>query len=147
MEKFSWVLIVLFAGAMLPVQAGLNGRMGKCLDSPEWAVLISFFIGTVTMLIFLVVTRSPVPLQKMTDIPATSLMAGVLAAIYVTTVVLAFPKLGAALTFGLVVAGQLTISLLLDHFKILVQTQHPINAYRLIGLLLIALGIFIFRRY
>ena len=80
-------------------------------------------------------------------VPLPYWIAGALGAFYVTIIVLAFPKIGAALTFGLIIAGQLTISLLLDHFKILVQQQHGINVFRLIGLLLIISGVIIIRKF
>lgn len=147
MEKFYWIGLVLLAGAILPIQAGLNGKMGKVLESPEWAVLISFLVGTITMILYVVVMRLPINFQKINDVPKSTWIAGVLGAIYVTTVVLAFPRLGAALTFGLIVAGQLIISLVLDHFKILVSVQHPINLPRLLGVVLIVAGVIIFRRY
>ena len=147
MEKFYWIGLVLLAGAILPIQAGLNGKMGKVLESPEWAVLISFLVGTITMILYVIVMRLPINFQKINDVPKSTWIAGVLGAIYVTTVVLAFPRLGAALTFGLIVAGQLIISLVLDHFKILVSVQHPINLPRLLGVALIVAGVIIFRRY
>jgi transporter family-2 protein len=66
---------------------------------------------------------------------------------YVTVMVLAFPRLGPALTFGLAVAGQLLISLLLDHFNVLVPHPHPINLYRILGILLIISGVVIIRKF
>jgi transporter family-2 protein len=147
MEKIFWIVLVLVAGAMLPVQAGLNNQMGKALASPAWAVLISFFVGTIAMLAYVGVTKQPLQLQTLKDVPPSAWIAGVLGAVYVTSVVLAFPKLGAALTFGLIVGGQLTISLLLDHFNILVQAPHQVNWYRVVGMILIIAGVVIIRKF
>ena len=147
MEKIFWIVLVLVAGAMLPVQAGLNNQMGKALVSPAWAVLISFFVGTIAMLIYVVITKQPLHFHQFKEVPITTWLAGFLGAVYVTSVVLAFPKLGAALTFGLIVGGQLTISLLLDHFNILVQVKHSINIYRVIGMILIVAGVVIIRKF
>jgi bacterial/archaeal transporter family-2 protein len=147
MEKIFWIVLVLVAGAMLPVQAGLNNQMGKALASPAWAVLVSFFVGTIAMLIYVTITKQSLQLQQFKEVPITTWLAGVLGAVYVTSVVLAFPKLGAALTFGLIVGGQLTISLLLDHFNILVQVKHSINIYRIIGMILIVAGVVIIRKF
>lgn len=147
MEKIFWIVLVFAAGAMLPVQAGLNNLMGKALASPSWAVLISFFVGTLAMLIYVAITKQGLAWQNFKDVPKVTWVAGVLGAIYVTSVVLAFPKLGAALTFGLIVAGQLTISLLLDHFKILVPMAHSINLYRLLGIVLIIAGVVLIRKF
>lgn len=86
-------------------------------------------------------------MSGISSVPLSYWIAGALGAFYVTVIVLAFPKIGAALTFGLIVAGQLTIAIVLDHFKILVQQQHGINIYRIIGLLLIVSGVILIRKF
>lgn len=147
MTKFVWIFLVFLAGALLPIQAGLNTRIGKELQNPVWASLISFAVGLIAMLAYVLLTRQKMDTAGITNVPATYWVAGALGAFYVTVIVLAFPRIGAALTFGLIVAGQLTISLLLDHFKILVQQQHSINVYRVIGLILIICGVVIIRKF
>ena len=132
MNKGIWILLVIMAGAMLPIQAGLNTRMGKVLDSPSWATLISFIVGAIGMLAYVAVNREALILGSVKSAPAHLWVAGLLGAFYVTVMVLAFPRLGPALTFGLAVAGQLLISLLLDHFNLLVPHPHPINLYRIL---------------
>ncbi|MCU0447605.1 MAG: DMT family transporter [Microscillaceae bacterium] len=147
MEKIFWIVLVFVAGALLPIQAGLNGRMGQALQSPLWAVLISFLVGLVAMLVYVLLMNDSLKVQQIGQIPSHTWVAGVLGAIYVSTVVLAFPKLGPALTFGLIVAGQLSISVLLEHFNILVQAPHSINWYRVAGIVLIVAGVVIIRRF
>jgi transporter family-2 protein len=56
-------------------------------------------------------------------------------------VILAFPNLGPGLTFGLLVAGQMIISVVLEHFGILVVEPHPISLLRVLGILLIVGGV------
>lgn len=147
MDKIFWILIVILAGAMLPVQAGLNAKVGKALESPVHASFLSFVIGAVALVLYLLVTRQPAQWQQWREVPAVAWSAGVFGAVYVTITILAFPRLGAPLTFGLIVAGQLLIALLLDHFKILVAEQHPINFYRLLGVVLIVAGVVLIRRF
>ena len=147
MTKIIWILLVFLAGALLPIQAGLNTRMGKEIQSPVWASLVSFGVGLTAMAAYILLTRQKLNVAGFSTAPMIYWIAGALGAFYVTIIVLAFPKLGAALTFGLIVAGQLTISILLDHFKILVQEQHGINIFRIIGLLLIVSGVVIIRKF
>lgn len=147
MDKVIWIVIVAIAGALLPIQAGLNTRMGKEITSPVWASLISFVVGAIALLIYVIVTKNSFQLSGLKTVPAYTWAAGALGAFYVTVVVLAFPKLGPALTFGLIVAGQLLISLFLDHFNILVHQQHSINIYRIIGMLLIVGGVVLIRKF
>ncbi len=147
MDKILWIALVILAGAMLPVQAGLNARIGKALESPVHASFLSFMVGAAALAFYLLVTRQPAQWQQWREIPAYAWLGGLLGAVYVTVTILAFPRLGAPLTFGLIVAGQLLISLLLDHFNVLVAAQHPVNGYRLLGVVLIIAGVVLIRRF
>lgn len=141
------MLLVVLAGAFLPVQAGLNTRVGRVLSSPIWATFISFCVGGLALLAYILISKQPVNLEAVKNVPIYGWLAGVLGAAYVAIVVMAFPKLGPALSFGLIVLGQMIISLLLDHFKILVLNQQSINIYRLIGVALIVFGVVLIRKY
>jgi transporter family-2 protein len=147
MSKLIWILLVIIAGSLLPIQAGLNTKMGKVIDSPTWASLISFAVGMLVLLIYVGITKQGFAATEVRNVPPITWVAGALGAFYVTIVVLAFPQLGPALTFGLVVFGQLFISLILDHFNILVHEQHSINPFRIIGMLLIITGVVVIRSF
>lgn len=60
MSKLLWILLAFVAGAMLPVQAGLNAKMGKAVESPVYSSLISFVVGSLVLLGYVVITRQPV---------------------------------------------------------------------------------------
>jgi bacterial/archaeal transporter family-2 protein len=147
MNQFIWILIVALAGAMLPIQAGLNNKMGKAIESPIWASLISFAVGVLALLAYSLISKTGLQVGSLKTVSGYTWLAGVFGAFYVTVVAVAFPKLGPALTFGIVVAGQLLISLLLDHFNVLVSQQHSINVYRILGMLLIIAGVFLIRKF
>lgn len=145
--KLLWIFIALFSGALLPVQAGLNARLGKSIESPVYASMISFVVGALALIIYISVSRQPVSWSGVVKAPAYVWLAGIMGAFYVTAVVLAFPRLGPALTFGLVVAGQMLIAVFLDHFNVLVQHPHSFNWWRLLGILMIIGGVVIVRKF
>lgn len=147
MNKLIWIIMVVIAGSLLPLQAGLNAKMGKEIVSPIWASLISFTVGAIALFAYVMITKNSFQLSGFKMVPTYAWLAGVFGAFYVTVVVLAFPKLGPALTFGLIVAGQLLISLFLDHYNILVHQQHSINIYRIIGMILIVSGVVLIRKF
>ena len=64
-----------------------------------------------------------------------------------TAIILTFPILGPGLGFGLVVAGQLIVSVLLEHFGILVAQPHPISVLRVVGLALVFTGVALIRMF
>jgi bacterial/archaeal transporter family-2 protein len=145
--KGIWIIIALGSGALLPLQAGLNNRLGKSIESPVYASMISFIIGAAAVLLYIALTRQPVHWAGAKSAPGYVWLAGAMGAFYVTAVVLAFPQLGPALTFGLVVAGQMLMAVLLDHFNILVLHPHPINAWRILGMLMIIGGVIVIRKF
>lgn len=147
MEKYGWILLVVLAGACLPVQAGLNARIGKSLGSPLSASFVSFAVGALALLIVMVATRQTVNLQQVAGVPKYAWTSGLFGAFYVLMVIIAYRKLGVPMTFGLVVAGQMVMSLFLDHQKILVEVQHPINLFRVVGVLLIVTGVILIRNF
>ncbi|HEY9009013.1 MAG TPA: DMT family transporter [Ohtaekwangia sp.] len=147
MNKFSWIILSLLAGCFLPIQAGLNARLGKAVESPVYASLISFAVGSVALVVYILATGQQVSWAGLRSAPHHVWLGGVLGAFYVTVVVLAFPKLGPALTFGLIVLGQMVISLVLDHFNVLVMQQQAINIWRIVGVVLIVAGVVIIRKF
>lgn len=139
--------MALLAGAFLPVQAGLNARLGKAAANPVYASLFSFLVGAAGLILYILVSRQQVSWSGIKEAPAWTWAGGLLGAFYVTVIVLAFPKLGPGLTFGLVVAGQMLLSLLLEHFNILVAQQSPLNFMKLLGIGLIVAGVIVIRKF
>jgi len=145
--KFLWIVMAFVAGTFLPMQAGLNSRLGKSIESPVYASMISFITGAFAVLIYILITKQHISWAGLKTAPAYTWIAGALGAFYVTTVILAFPRIGPALTFGLVVLGQMVIAVLLDHFNIIVANQHSINIWRILGVILIVGGVIIIRKF
>ena len=88
-------------------------------------------------------TANPAPSERRLMGGTLFLLAGLAAT---NIIVPAFPRIGAPLAFGLVVAGQMIMSILLDQFNLLVTQQHPINAWRILGVLLIIAGVVVIRK-
>src|SRR3954465_12246038 len=147
MEKIIWILLAFIAGAFLPLQGGLNTRLGKAAESPVYASMFSFVIGALGLIIYILITRTTISWSGVKEAPGYAWLGGLLGAFYVTVIILAFPKLGPGLTFGLVVAGQMAISVLLEHNNILVAQQHPVNGMRIVGIVLIVVGVILIRKF
>jgi transporter family-2 protein len=147
MSKSIWIILTFVAGAMLPIQGGMNAKLGKSITSPVYASMISFVVGAAVLIVYILATKQSVSLSGIKTAPAYVWLAGALGAFYVTVVILAFPKIGPALTFGLVVAGQMAIAVTLEHFNILVAQQHSINIWRVVGMTMILMGVVIIRKF
>jgi len=147
MNKIIWITLAFLSGAFLPIQAGLNAKLGKTVESPVYASMLSFVIGTLGLITYILITKQSMSWAGVREAPAHVWIGGLLGAFYVTVIILAFPKLGPGLTFGLVVAGQMIISILLEHFNILVAQQNSISFMKVLGVLLVVVGVIIIRRF
>lgn len=142
------ILLAIAAGAALPFQAGLNIQLGKAAEEPIFAAFASFAIGALALLTYLFVLRFDfAQVSQTSQAPATVWFAGVLGAFYVAAVIMLAPKLGVALTFSLVVAGQMTISLLVDHFGLMGLHVAQINWQRIVGVMLLIGGVILIRKF
>ena len=146
MIKILWIVMALAAGSALPIQGGINSKLGKTLASPLHAALISFSIGAAGLLVYCILTKQPVAWTGLRQLPLGYWAGGILGAIYVSIVILVFPKLGPGLTFSLVVAGQMVVALFLEHFNLLVATPQPINLGRILGVTLIVAGVVLMKQ-
>lgn len=139
-----FILLAILAGAMLPVQGVVNGQFGRVLDNVVLAALISFIIGSLTLLlVFLFRNNWSVgnSLQGLPDASPVLYTGGVLGATYVTLIAMLIPKIGVANTMIAVILGQVLLSLLLDHLGVLGLEVREISWLRILGSGLVVSGL------
>ena len=142
------IITVLAAGAVLPIQAGINVGLARGWGHPLWAAAVSFGIGTLFLLGVALGARLALPnWQQLSELPAWAWSGGMLGAFYVTVMVIFAPRLGAATLLALIVAGQMLASVLLDHFGVLGFRQEAISVLRLLGVVLLFLGVMLIRKF
>jgi transporter family-2 protein len=144
------ILVTALAGALLPVQAVINGRLGANLGEPLWASLVSFSIGT--LVLFAIVAMGgfaggiQVPsFSSALRAPWWIWAGGFLGAIYVTVALTMAPRLGAGTLIAVVVTGQLIAALLLDHIGAFGLPRQPADVSRLIGAAFLIAGVVLIR--
>lgn len=148
MQNLFLLLIAILAGAILPVQAGLNARMGQIVGQPVVSAIISFAVGLFGLFAYMLASRVPLStLALAAQAPKMLWTAGLLGAFYVTAMVLLVPKLGLALSFGLIVAGQMLCSLVMDHYGMLGAPVQPVSALRVLGVVCIVVGVVLVRKF
>ncbi len=134
--------LALVAGAVLPLQAALNAHLARSLASVPLAALLSYLLGSATLLALLLSGRGAAPdWSALGTAPRWSLLAGLLGVWYIVASTLVLPHLGATLTLALVVAGQAIAGLLMDHHGWLGVRRRRLNGrgYGAMGLFLAAL--------
>jgi len=137
----------LAAGAVLIVQIGANATLRQALGSPVSATLASFLCGSLAIVCFMALARTSWPTRaQLLSAPAWAWLGGLLGAYYVLWTVIAGPRLGAATLLALVILGQLSCSLLVDHFGWLGFPLHPISGTRIAGAALLFGGVLLITR-
>jgi bacterial/archaeal transporter family-2 protein len=133
-------LLALAAGALLPLQALINARLGAQLASPLWASTLQNVVGAVFFGLVVLALRTPAPAAaELARAPLWTWVGGALGATYVLLALLTTPRLGATRAMVAIIAGQLAVSVLLDHFGVLTP-RRPVDLRTLGGLALLTAG-------
>lgn len=137
-----YFIFAFLVGIATSVQSGVNSQLRQAVSHPIQAALISFGSGFVVLTVISLALRAPVPtMEAMRGISWWKWTGGLLGAIYVTTVIITVPRIGAGNLLSLSVAGQLLAAVILDHYGLLGFKEHGLTIWRLIGVLLIVLGV------
>jgi bacterial/archaeal transporter family-2 protein len=139
-----YLLFALAAGAMLPIQFGINAQLASWVGGSLRAALISFVVGTAALLLAVLATARGWP-DRAGDAPWWVWTGGLLGAFYVLGSIVTAPKLGAATLVALILAGQAIASVLVDHFGWVGFDEQPITLLRVVGILLLAGGVLLVR--
>lgn len=147
-NTYIYLLIALLAGAMMPTQAATNNKMAVFVDSPVLAALLSFLVGTIALLVYIFLTGVPLSnLSGVRDAPLIAWAGGLFGAFFVASTVVLVPRIGVAMTFSLVIAGQMLLTLLIDHFGVLGVPVKELTLPRLAGILMITGGVVLIRKF
>jgi transporter family-2 protein len=135
-------LAALGAGISVAVQQVLNGSLRVSLNSPAWAGFASYLGGLITMVAVLLAMRKQMPTWKLvTATPWWAWGGGILGGVFILLVILLLPSLGAATLLALVVAGQMSAAVIMDHFGAFGLAQHSLSISRLLGVTLVITGV------
>jgi len=91
---------------------------------------------------YLSVAHAPRPqLGRTRQIPWWGWLGGACGAVYVTSVFLLIPEIGAAPTVALTVAGQQLAAVLVDRYGLLRLARRPISHRRILGVAVLLTGV------
>ena len=139
-------LIPLLVGMGVVIQSGANTQLRSVLGNPFLAGLVSFSVGLTTLLIINVVFKSDFAALGMHSVQRSSWwmwLGGVMGAFFIMSVIFVAPAIGPTRLFGLIIASQLTFSLVVDHYGWMGFTVQPVSLKRLLGVALLIAGVFL----
>lgn len=123
------IILSVVGGALLSVQAAINGQLGSKVGVFRSAFL-TFSVGALitALLIFFFETKHAVTLL---EVPKWQLLGALLGVPYIVIMVLAVQRIGTAVATVAVIFGQLAMSMLIDNFGWLHNEAIPFSATRL----------------
>lgn len=130
----------LLAGALLPLQAGANAQLSKAVGSPFGATAIQLSVGAAALALVALLTGSLIALAELPEVPWWHAAGGTASAFYVVSTILLFPRLGAVVSVGLSIVGQMLASLALDASGALGVPRAGLGPATLGGTALVLLG-------
>jgi transporter family-2 protein len=135
-----FVPLSLLAGGLLAVQAGANTQLSKATGSPFAATTIQVVIAGALLLIMAAATGTVLAFVSVPNVPWWHVTGGIATAIYVASTIILFPRLGAVVSVGLFIAGQMLASLSLDTFGVLGVPRQPPEAVTILATLVVFAG-------
>ncbi|CAG0976542.1 hypothetical protein PHYC_01533 [Phycisphaerales bacterium] len=136
------VVVAVLAGALLPIQAGVNTQAAKALQSGTQASLFNFLIGSIALGAVCVALRTPLPTSgRLAAIPWPAYFGGVIGAAFVAAAVFLSPRLGVLLFLAAAILGQMIASICIDHFGWLGLDARIATPGKIIGVALVLVGV------
>jgi len=134
------LLLTVFAGGLIALQAPINSMLGKSVGTFA-AASVSFIVGTIALVLITVLVGGGFgDVGEARNLAWYYLAGGLLGAVYVTTALVAVRSLGASGVTAATITGQLTLSLVIDQLGFLGVGERVITWDRMLGVALLALG-------
>jgi transporter family-2 protein len=138
------LVVVVAAGAVLSVQAAINGRLGETVGVLR-SSLLTFVVGAVSTGL-LVLFFEPAHAVSLLDVPKWQLGGALFGVVYMVVMVAAVPRVGTAVATVAVIVGQLGMGLLIDQFGWLGNPAIELSSSRLLAMVCLGLAlVFMYR--
>jgi len=150
LNQWIWRIVGIIAGMLLAIQIAVNGQLGKVLHSSSHAALVSFFVGTITLIIIVgLKDRSYTSIKEpfKQAAPWWIWIGGILGGSYVLINVFLVNQIGNGQTVVLALFGQITGSLLVQQFGLFNSIKNRIQPLQIIGLMVMIAGVFLIRLF
>lgn len=135
------ILIGLTGGIAVGIQSPLASMISQRLGLFE-SVFIVHLGGALVALIPLLI-YSGGKLGQWRSLPWYTLATGVFGLIVIGAISYMIPRVGVAAAITTIVAGQLLVATILDHFGLLGAVEKSLDATRIIGLAVVLIGVWL----
>ncbi|KRL53766.1 DMT family transporter [Furfurilactobacillus rossiae] len=144
-----WQLLGIVFGAFAAGQTAINGHLGHLLKSPIQGAYVSFLVGTFILLIVVLIQNHGLrfPVGAISHSPWWIWFGGFIGALFVLGNVYLVPIIGTGLTVVIVLFGQIIGGLIVDQFGWFGAKRNPIVPLKIIGLLIMIVGVLLIKLF
>ncbi|WP_246449976.1 DMT family transporter [Qipengyuania soli] len=145
-SQFVPIAAMMFAAGLgIPVFAALNSGLSQQLGGPVAATAVTFAVGFAIAIATLTFTGYP-PASAFTFEKPWLWVGAIVMLFYATSVAYSAPRIGLGNAIFFVLLGQIVAAAIIDHFGLLGTLQSTITAKRALGLVVMAVGLYLARK-
>ena len=137
-----WAILI---GVMIAIQASTNTALRIELDSPWIAAIMNFSLGVIALVVVAFIVKpeifSAMKPIFMGQVVWWKLLGGLMGAFFVLSVTILAPHLGLGKVIILYLFGQITMSIIVDHFGWFGMPVDKITLQKAIGIVLLIGGV------
>ena len=135
--------LMLSTGVGIPVMAALSASLGTRYGSSAFAASVLFLVALLISATFLFAVEGGLKQTPSVPVPFYFYCGGVFVAFYVLSVTWVAPQFGVGNAVAFVLLGQIISMAAIDQFGLLGAAVHTVTPQRLVGLLMMAVGVFL----
>ena len=135
-----FVALAFVAGTLLAVQVGANTQLSKGAGGPFAATTLQLGVGALALILLAAVLGTLGTIRLLPAVTWWHSIGGLASAFYVCSTIVLVARLGAVVSVGLFIAGQMLASLFLDGFGLLGVVREPIGLSGALGVLAVVAG-------
>ena len=138
-----FLIITLAMGLLMPFQTAANSRLRGVVGPAYVSTLVSFSVSTLALLLVSLLAGIPIlpTSQMLAEAPWWSWFVGIVAVVTITIAIHLFKEIGQLQALIIPMFSQLVFSLLIDHFGWFGAKVIPLGTNRIIGALLLIIGV------
>ena len=138
------ILIGLVGGLAVGIQSILAGAMGQKIGGTATSFIIH--LGGMVFSGILLVLRGGDKIRDWRSLPWYMLGAGIFGLILYLTISVTLPRVGGTMMMTLIIIGQLSMGIVIDHFGLFGVAMHPIDLPRILGVVALLAGGYLIAR-
>ena len=138
--------IMFLSGIGIPIFAALNGGLGRGLDHPVGAIVVTFAVGLAVALVALAIVGGLPPAARFAAVPPQYYLGALFMVFYGLAITYFGPRIGVGNAVFFVLLGQLVAAATIDHFGLFGAIHFALTPRRALGIAVMALGVWLAKR-